>query len=254
VSAARLAVYFAPAPGSALAAFGRAWLGRDAERGTAVEHPRLPGLGADRLAAMTAEPRRYGFHGTLKAPFALAPGASREAAGAAADALARAWAPFDAPPLVLRSFDGFLALMPASPSPRLDALAADCVRHLDPLRAPLTEADRARRPAMLTERQRLHLEKWGYPWVMEDFRFHLTLTTRLETDERQRVEAAVAPLVAPFAARPLRVDAICLFEQPDRDAPFVLAARYPLGGLLNDLHGMSPLGLPHGTASPMTTS
>lgn len=231
MSGGRLAIYFSPAPDTALAAFGRAWLGRDAERGAPVEPPRLSGIEADRLAAITAEPRHYGFHATLKAPFALAPGATRDAAAATALALARAWAPFDAPPLALRAFAGFLALMPASASPLLDALAADCVRHLDPFRAPLTEADRARRAlAMLTERQRLNLEKWGYPWVMGDFRFHMTLTTRLEPEERQRVEAAVAPLVAPFAAEPLHVDAICLFEQPARDAPFVLVERYPFRG------------------------
>jgi putative phosphonate metabolism protein len=228
VSGARLAVYFSPPPDSALAAFGRSWLGRDAERGTLVEPLRPPGLDAERLAAITAEPRRYGFHATLKAPFALAPGATRAAVGTAAAALARAWAPFHAPPLVLRAVDGFLALVGAAPSAIRGALAADCVRHLDPFRAPLTEADRSRRPrAMLTERQRLYLEKWGYPWVMEDFRFHLTLTARLDPDERRRVETAVTPHVAPFAADPLRVDAICLFEQPAGDAPFVLVERYP---------------------------
>lgn len=229
MSAGRLAVYFAPAPETALAAFGRTWLGRDAERGVPVAQPCLPGIDADRLASITQEPRHYGFHATLKAPFVLAGGATRDEARAATAAVARAWAPFDATPLGLRAFAGFLALMPAPPSPVLDALAADCVRHLDPLRAPLTEADRVRRPlAMMTERQRMHLEKWGYPWVMDDFRFHLTLTTRLEPGERQDVEAALAPLVAPFAAGPLRIDAICLFEQPSRDAPFVLLERYPL--------------------------
>jgi hypothetical protein len=169
MSDGRLAVYFSPAPDRALAGFGRTWLGRDAERGVSIAQPRLAGIDAGRLAAITAEPRRYGFHATLKPPFALAPGATRDAIGAATAALAGAWTSFQAPPLRLRAFAGFLALVPASASPLLDALAADCVRHLDPFRAPLTEADRARRRlAMLTERQRLNLEKWGYPWVMEE--------------------------------------------------------------------------------------
>ncbi len=222
-------MYFAPPPESPLAAFGRLWLGRDDAGGASSGALRLDGLDPRRLEAIVGGPRRYGFHATLKAPFVLAPGISSELVHGATAGLACDLAPFDAPPLALRALDGFLALVPSAPSPALGALAAECVRRLDRFRAPVSDAERARRrPHALTPRQRQHLEHWGYPWVMEDFRFHITLTTRLEPDERRRVAAALAPLVAPFTDAPLRVDAICVFEEPRVDARFVLAARYPL--------------------------
>ena len=60
----RYALYYAPRQDEALAAFGRTWLGRDVERGVDVERPAVDGLAAEDLAAVTAEPRHYGFHGT----------------------------------------------------------------------------------------------------------------------------------------------------------------------------------------------
>lgn len=224
----RLAIYFTPDTETPLASFGRQWLGRDIRTSEPIEQPKLAGFDRERLAAITAVPRHYGFHATLKAPFALAPGLSREDVHDAAARFAAQRSVFEAPPLTLRALAGFLALAPSAPCPHLDALASDCVEHFDRFRAPLTAAERARWLEMpLTPRQRILREIWGYPYVMEEFQFHMTLTNRLEEGERREVMQQLSPLVAPFCLEPLRIDAICVFEQETREAPFRLTGRYP---------------------------
>lgn len=228
---ARYAVYFAPEPGSALAGFGAAWLGYDAATGAVVPPPTLAGIGAERLQAITAEPRRYGFHATLKPPFFLAEGGELEALGEAVAALAGSLAAFAAPPLRLSRLSGFLALTLSAPCPAVRALADRCVEALDRFRAPSTPAELARRRrARLSPRQDALLERWGYPYVMDEFRFHMTLTARLDAAEGAAAAAALAPLVAPLCRAPLAVDAISLFHRPSGDAGFRLLRRYPLAG------------------------
>jgi 2'-5' RNA ligase len=120
--------------------------------------------------------------------------------------------------------------VPAEPSPELDELAAACVREFDRYRAPLTEEDRARRrPERLSERQREYLERWGYPYVLEEFGFHMTLTDRLEEPERSQVKAVLERFLAPVVAEPMRVADVALFAQTHRVAPFNVVARFPLG-------------------------
>jgi putative phosphonate metabolism protein len=227
----RYAIYFAPEPESALARFGAAWLGCDVAAGTAAAQPAAPGVDADRLRALTAEPRYYGFHATLKPPFALAPGADVEGLVDAIAALAARVAPFAAPPLRLARIAGFLALTLSGPCPATQVLADLCVSEFDRFRAPPAEAElQRRRRAGLSPHQETLLQRWGYPYVMEEFRFHMTLTARLDAAESAIVERALAPMVAPLCAAPLAVDAISLFHQPDRDAPFRLLQRYRLAG------------------------
>ena len=224
----RYAIFFAPQSGSPLAEFGNRWLGRDPVGAEDLAQPHPPGIDPGRMVEITQSPWRYGFHATLKPPFALKEGTT----AADLDAAARAFAarrPFEVP-LKLDSLAGFLALVPAAPVPELDALAADCVREFDRFRAPPDEAELARRRAAgLTERQETLLRQWGYPYVMEEFRFHMTLTERLDEPERSALRAALDPLVAPLVRSPLVVDAVALFEQADREAPMLLAGRYPFG-------------------------
>jgi 2'-5' RNA ligase len=186
----------------------------------------LSELAPGRLAAITAEPRRYGFHATLKPPFALAPGRSAAELEAALNAFARAATPFASPPLRLGDIGGFLALVPSAPSAQLDALAERAVRMFDAFRAPATETDRVRRAqAPLDSRERELLEAWGYPHVLDRWRFHMTLTRPLEPAERARVRAALAPLAAPVCREPLRIDGVALFVEPDAGRPFHLHTR-----------------------------
>jgi putative phosphonate metabolism protein len=226
----RYAIYFAPEPGSALARFGAQWLGYDVATGAAVPQPALAAINAERLRAITAEPRRYGFHATLKPPFALAEGHTAEALDAAVTALARGGTVFTAPSLRLASISGFWALTLSAPCRPLHALADRCVRDLDPFRAPPSAEELARRRrANLTPRQDELLSRWGYPYVMDEFRFHMTLTTRLDATEGAMVARTLEPVVAPLCREPLVIDALSLFHQPSHETPFHLVQRYPLG-------------------------
>jgi len=222
----RYAIYYAPAEDDPLWRFGCRWLGRDATSGEALELPEIEGIEPARLAEITAEPRLYGFHATLKAPFHAIEGVGWQAVQEAAAAFARERKPFRAPPLVLRPLDGFLALRPVTESPDLAWLAADTVRYFDFLRGPL--GDEWDEPG-LNPRQEALRRRWGYPYVMDEFRFHMTLTRRLEAEERQRIAAAIQPLVAPLLGEPLSVEGIALFVQDGAGTPFHLRARHPFG-------------------------
>ncbi len=223
MSAPRYAVYFVPEDDSALARFGWDWLGR----GPDAAAPPPP----SRQAEITAEARRYGFHATLKPPFRLGEGASLPALCAALRDFAAGRRPFAEPPLALAELDGFLALRPSRHSAAIADLADDCVRVFDTFRAPAGAEERLRRLARpLTPRQRRQVEAWGYPYVFEDFRFHLTLTGRLDDDERARWLAALHELAGPALAEPVAFRSLCLFEQNAAAAPFTLLDRFPFGG------------------------
>ena len=225
---ARYAIYYAPNPGSALDRFGEAWLGRSTRSGAAVPQLSIPDIEPARLHELTAEPRRYGFHGTLKPPFRLRDGSGIAELREAAAAFAASRAPFVLPPPRLAALGRFLALVPSAPSPELAALAAEAVRALDGFRAPPAEAEIARRRRSgLTKRQEELLAQWGYPYVMDAFRFHLTLTGPLEPADRDRLAAALEPLTADLCRDPIRVDAVCLFEESGPGEPFVIAADLP---------------------------
>lgn len=224
---ARYALYAAPAPETPLWRFGSSVIGYDAA--AAVDRPFPDGAPFDvpDWPAMTEDPRRYGFHGTLKAPFALADGASEADLIEAAMLFAERRQAFTVPQLKVALLGAFVALVPDGEAEALDALAADCVRDFDAFRAPLTEADRARRlRSPLSDRQNAQLEAWGYPYVFADFRFHMTLTGRLEDARRGPVAAALAEHYRIIAA-PLAVDALCLFRQRDRSERFSILARFP---------------------------
>lgn len=224
----RWAIYLAPKMNGALARFGADWLGWDAQAGRPRDGFEAPGLPMSR-AALTEAPRRYGFHGTLKPPFALAPGQEPALLDAEVTALASAFAPFDLP-LALTTLDDFLALTPAAPRPELDRLAEACVTRLDGFRAPASAEEIARRrPDRLDAAQRLNLETWGYPFVLGEFRFHMTLTGPLDAKTRAATAATLAPLLAGALARPCQVEDICLFGE-DMDGMFHLLKRFPFAG------------------------
>ncbi len=227
----RYAIYYAPAPGP-LATFAAHWLGWDAFAGQPVAHPDIPGLPAP-VADLTVAPRRYGFHATIKPPFRLAPGTDRNALHNATATLAARLAPLTLDGLQLSDHDGFVALTPdadAAGLASLNDLAARVVADLDPFRAPLSHADRQRRLATpLTPSQRAHLERWGYPYVMDAFRFHMTLTGNLTADHSAATHAALAPQLAPLLPRPFRLDSLSLFAEAG-DGCFHHLHRYTLSG------------------------
>lgn len=221
----RFAIYYAP-PEGAFSRHANAWLGWDAAAGVAVDHPDL-GLPA---AQITRDPRRYGFHGTIKPPFRLTPGHDAASLQRALADLATRLAPVSLPGLRLASLGGFLALVPEGDTAALSDLAAAVVRGIDPLRAPLTEAEIARRhPDRLSPRQRDLLGQWGYPFVMEEFRFHLTLTDRLQEPLASEAAQILAGYFAPVLPKPFCISDLCLFGE-DAGGQFHLLHRYALSG------------------------
>jgi len=223
---ARVAVYFCPTVDDPLFRAGADWLGRDPESGAPSAQPALPGI-----AEITAEARVYGFHATLKPPMRLATGGTWRDFRAAAEALAARIAPFPLPALAVTDLHGFLALRETSPCPELQALADRCVMELDGFRAPPTKAEMARRRrSPLSPAQEAMLERWGYPYVLAEWFFHMTLTRRLTAAEhaawRPAAEAFFADALGPRRV----VRDICLFTQAAPDAPFVIAERMQLRG------------------------
>jgi putative phosphonate metabolism protein len=224
---ARFAVYYAPSRDSDWWRAGSAWLGRDAESGEPLTPPQLPELTRE-LAALTPAPRRYGWHGTWLAPFRPRDGVSSHDVLDAVGQWAQTQSPFTLP-VEAATLGDFVALRPADPQgdANMRAIAASALRSLDALRAKPSAADLARRlAAPLTDRQRALLLEWGYPYVFDEFRFHMTLSSSLD-DQRER-----AALVAWWQARTaalgaLPVDHAALFVEPEPGAPFVLWQRLP---------------------------
>lgn len=227
----RYAVYFALPRQSRLWQAAQTWLGRDCESGTALTQPLPEGWTAEEIAAATESPRRYGFHATLKAPFDLAEGASLSDLQREVSAFAGRQRPFSMPPLKVSALGPFLALTLSAPCPEMEALAAAAVTEFEPLRAPLDEADLQRRlESRLNPRQEEMLRSWGYPYVMEEFRFHMTLTGPIADDAlRDGLHRLLSEHFRPLLAEPVPVHEICLYSQETRDRPFLLRERFRLG-------------------------
>ena len=225
----RYAIYFAPRPGTALARFGAGWFGRDVETGQDCARLTVPGFDGELLDELTAQPARYGFHGTLKAPFPLADERSPADLFAAVDKLAANARGCRTQPLVLTDLDGFLALCPKRPSVPLTRLALRCVRTFDRFRAPMSASERARRlSGGLSARQRELLDQWGYPFVADEFRFHLTLTRRLEPPLAAKLDGALREMLAPVLAERFLVEDLCVFGEAEETGRFRLLHRAPL--------------------------
>ncbi len=224
----RYAIFHTPPPGR-LADFGAAWLGWDAAAGRSASHPAVAGLPRP-VAEITATPRRYGFHATMKPPFAVAQGTTPEELGRAfADFCAR-HGPVATDGLTLTDAGGFVALTPLGDTAALDALAAAVVRDLDAFRAPpAPEALARRRAAGLDPVQERMLQRWGYPYVVEAFRFHMTLSGPVTPAEAEQIRAALGPLLAGLVPAPYPIDALSLLGE-DAAGRFHLVARRSLSG------------------------
>ncbi|SFJ35101.1 DUF1045 domain-containing protein [Celeribacter neptunius] len=222
----RYAVYYAPAPGP-FADVCASWLGWDAFEGQEIPHPQLDGLPLP-VSEITATPRKYGFHGTLKPPFRLT--GTVEELRSDLETFAATHAPVVLDGLALTRIGSFLALTPTGDLSALETLAGEVVATLDKHRAQPPETELARRRASgLSERQEALLTQWGYPYVMEEFKFHLTLSGKLAGDEAEAVKAALLPVLAPLLPDPFVIENLCLFGEAE-DGRFHLLHRYTLSG------------------------
>lgn len=214
-------------PEGALFSKGSTWLGWDSVAGKSLAHSPIGDLPED-IAALTATPRKYGFHGTIKPPFFLAEGTDADGLNDAARAFCATRPPVVIPKLEVRRLGGFVALVPSRPSDALADLAGATVAALDSFRAPPSDAELARRrKAGLTDAQEALLQRWGYPYVMEAFRFHMTLTGR--TPHADAVQRALAQHFAPVLTAPFAINSLALMAE-DNAGAFHLLHRHALSG------------------------
>lgn len=232
----RYALYLAPS--GPWQEQGSRWLGRCAETGAALE--RQPGMPAA-AQEWTRAPRHYGLHATLKPPFRLIAGAGPSDVDRAAAALAAQHSAF-AIELECAPLRGFLAWRLTESDPvgraRIHALANAAVRELDPLRAPPTPeelAKRLRHP--LAPAQHALLERWGYPYVFDQFTFHITLSEKLADAELRQAQACIARYADPLAGRPMPVDGVSVYVQPGPGEDFLAARHYRFDGGREDAAG-----------------
>ena len=208
------------------------WLGWDciaAETPSPVSDDELANPAQLDIREVSATPRKYGFHGTIKPPFSLAEGVDDGGLAEQAQEIATSLEPVVLDGLEIRTIGGFLALVPGTPGPKLNDLAARFVTDLDHCRQPAGPAELARRRAAgLTPRQEELLMAWGYPYVLDEFRFHLTLTGRLDRKDIGAAQDMLSAWIGPVVPNPFRIDRLALVEEGD-DGRFRLAQWLPLG-------------------------
>ncbi len=230
-SAYRYAVYFAPEPDSTWWTAGSQWLGRCALTDQVLVQPSVAGISAELFAQLTEAPRRYGWHATLKAPFELAQHCDYAQLSAATAKLASQLAPVNTLTLKLAVLDDFIALIPDPEMQAINSIASACVRELHNFAKPLSEAELARRrAAKLSPEQEVLMLRWGYPYVMDQFRFHLSLTGSLKVLTSAQIELVVTAAQDFFAKQsPQSFNGIALFAEPEKGAAFKLIDYFKLG-------------------------
>ncbi len=215
----RVAVYYAPEADDPLWVRGCTWLGRDPATGAHLAQPDVHNITAD-----TTDPRRYGFHATLKPPMRLT--GSLGAFLGDVESLARSLKPFTLPALAPIKIGHFIALSPTLPSPELQHLADSCVTELDAHRRPEDAAALAKRATGRSERQLRYLERYGYPFVLEEWRFHMTLSNSTDND-------ALLPNAEHYFADALRMERqvkhITVFIEPAPSSDFQILQNFRLG-------------------------
>ena len=226
----RYAVYFTPPPDSKLAKFGAKVIGYDCFARTEVPHKQIDGIDAAMLALATVDRRRYGFHATLTAPFDLGPQPEHDLVEAFRS-FAASRLPVPLGRLRVATMGHFIVLEPAEPHTGADELAAACVTAFDPYRAAISEEDRARRLAAgLSPRQIELMDRWGYPYVFEEFRFHMTIAGPVAYDMLGQFRDGLSRAFAGLASDHLELGAISLMRQDSRTDRFYALARQRLTG------------------------
>jgi putative phosphonate metabolism protein len=227
----RYAIYFTPPSSDPLLKVAANWLGRNAFTGQPVRAPQIRDLAHEDFAQLTESPRRYGFHATLKAPFHLADGVEERELLSGLMHFASSIDPVEIPKLQIACLDGFFALVPAEPLDRLNQLANDVVVAFDRFRAPPGEQEIKRRnPENMSVAQRRNLKQWGYPYVFEDFRFHMTLTGPVPERDRPKIEHILSEFLEPVLEEPVEINNLALFTEAEPGFPFEIHSLHSLAG------------------------
>ena len=232
VSLSRYAVYAMPDPASPLFLRASRWLGWDSVAAAMARFPEqheLDNPGSLDIELITRTPRKYGFHGTVKPPMRLAEGYDGSMLIARAGELAAELAPVTIPAMDITEIGSFLALAPSESDTDLAELAENIVTGLDEFRQPADAAEmEKRRAAGLSARQDELLRIWGYPYVLDGFRFHMTLSGRLDPDKVPMVRAMLAQWIGPVIPEPFILDRLAVMGEA-ADGRFRLVSWLPLG-------------------------
>ena len=218
----RYAIYFVPAAETEFFRFGSAVLGYDCYTGQKTSRPPLFDDEPDLWDGLTLEPRRYGFHATLKAPFHLSPSCTEAQLVSALHSFAGLGYAIPTFTPTVRMLSGFAAIVPATVTPAINELATQCATIFDAFRAPMSAQERAQRVAAgLNQSQTANLDRWGYPYLFADFRFHMTLTGKVDLDRRDDVLATSQKALGQACKdRALAIERISLVRQDDANSSF----------------------------------
>jgi hypothetical protein len=215
----RLAIYYTPPDSSPLAIAAAKWLGRNSISLNESARKPLETLSPKRYGEIIASPFHYGFHGTIKPPFRLAPGVEAGQVRAKLRSFAAKYQSFTLPPLAVTYMHNFFCLKPTGPCKALDQLAADAVIHFHKFRRPANEMElERRRSAGLTPGQEKSLREWGYPYLMDEFRFHLTLTGKIDNErEKQILEKELQTRFSSDLLQSIPFSSLCLFMEKNQE-------------------------------------
>jgi hypothetical protein len=218
----RYAIYFVPEADTKFYRYGSSILGYDCYSGKTVDFPGWFGDDAVNWNELTATPRRYGFHATLKAPFHLSPSCTEAQLVKALQNFAALGHAIHSFAPTIRLLNGFFAVVPVEAEPALDTLAASCTTLFDAYRAPMSPQERGRRVALgLNQSQIQNLDRWGDPYALSEFRFHMTLTGKVPAGRRK---AILATLLNGFRAMrveaAIAIDRLALLKQDTPDSAF----------------------------------
>ena len=205
----RYAIYYIP--DLPLFQIGSDWLGWNSKSGQETL------LSADDRR-ITDRPRKYGFHATVKPPFLLASHSTQGELQDAFHAFCATSSPATGGTLKIARIGRFLAMTQDVQSNEVTELAASTVSHFDKFRAPLSDKDiEKRRQRRLTPQQDELLLRWGYPYVMQEFKFHMTLTGWLAANEIDAIEQRANTRFQEFIGQPLSIASLALLGE-DRDS------------------------------------
>jgi len=179
----RVAIYFLPKKNSSLENFGKNLLGRDINKKKKISLTRRQKYFINRgftyfdeLKDYCEQPAKYGFHATLKAPFRLKRNVKTKNFYDVISHIAAQHSRFKIKGLKIAYSKKFTFITSRKPNKLLINLENDLVKHLDTFRAELNKTEIKKRiPDSLTFKQNKYLKEWGYPFVFDQFKFHMTL-------------------------------------------------------------------------------
>ncbi|WOC17208.1 DUF1045 domain-containing protein [Pseudochrobactrum sp. MP213Fo] len=249
----RYGIYFSPSAHDPLLRVAANWLGRNAFNGMVVRRPEIGSINSDEINALTAEPRRYGFHATLKAPFRLHEDYEEHDLLACMMHFASSYQAVQLPPLKVEQIGPFFALVPSEPCAPMQQLANDVVVHFERFRAPLNAMELAKRkPEKLDAVHRSNLQQWGYPYVFDQFRFHMTLTGAVAEEKQAHVRDILENFFAPVLNEPVKMANIALFTESEAGASFEVHSLHPLTGKAIAAQNIIAANQPNGAFATQT--